>query len=116
MCGIVGFAGLSGVVSDREATLRSMCAAIVHRGPDEEGRFHAPGVALGMRRLSVMDVAMGRQPMGSEDGSVQLVFNGEIYNHRQLRSGLLARGHTVATSSDTEVIVHLYEEAGDDVV
>jgi len=116
MCGIVGFAGLHGVVPDREATLRSMCSAIVHRGPNEEGRFHASDVALGMRRLSVMDVAMGRQPMGNEDGRVQLVFNGEIYNHRQLRRELVERGHRIATSSDTEVIVHLYEDFGDDLV
>ncbi|HEV7993312.1 MAG TPA: asparagine synthase (glutamine-hydrolyzing) [Gemmatimonadaceae bacterium] len=116
MCGIVGFAGMGREVSDGEATLRSMCAAIVHRGPNEEGRFHAADVALGMRRLSVMDVAMGKQPMGNEDGTVQLVFNGEIYNHRQLRRELVARGHRIATSSDTEVIVHLYEEFGDDLV
>src|SRR5215210_7507999 len=116
MCGIVGFAGGVGQESDRQASLRAMCAAIVHRGPNEEGRFHAPRVALGMRRLSVMDVAMGQQPMGNEDGTVQLVFNGEIYNHRQLRRELVARGHTMATSSDTEVIVHLYEDFGDDVV
>jgi asparagine synthase (glutamine-hydrolysing) len=93
-----------------------MCAAIVHRGPDEEGRYLAPDVALGMRRLSVMDPAMGQQPMTNEDGTIQLVFNGEIYNHRQLRGELVARGHAIATSSDTEVIVHLYEEMGDDVV
>ena len=116
MCGIVGFAGMGTVVSDREATLATMCSAIVHRGPNEEGRFHADDVALGMRRLSVMDVAMGRQPMGNEDGLVQLVFNGEIYNHRQLRQELVSRGHRIATSSDTEVIVHLYEDFGDDVV
>jgi asparagine synthase (glutamine-hydrolysing) len=116
MCGIVGFAGLPGLDAEHQATLRAMCAAIVHRGPNEEGRFHTPDVSLGMRRLSVMDPAMGQQPMGNEDGSIQLVFNGEIYNHRQLRDELRARGHTLATSSDTEVIVHLYEEMGDDVV
>src|SRR3954471_15633693 len=116
MCGIVGFAGLSLQDADQQATLRAMCAAIVHRGPNEEGRFHATDVSLGMRRLSVMDPAMGQQPMSNEDGTIQLVFNGEIYNHRELRRGLVARGHTLATSSDTEVIVHLYEEMGDDVV
>jgi asparagine synthase (glutamine-hydrolysing) len=116
MCGIVGYAG--GVVPERErqASLRAMCAAIVHRGPTEEGRFLATEVALGMRRLSVMDPALGQQPMGNEDGTIQLVFNGEIYNHRQLRRDLLARGHVMATSSDTEVIVHLYEDLGDGVV
>jgi asparagine synthase (glutamine-hydrolysing) len=116
MCGITGFAGMSGVPSRDDATLRAMCSAIVHRGPNEEGRFLGSNVALGMRRLSVMDVAMGRQPMANEDGSVQLVFNGEIYNHRQLRRELLARGHRIATASDTEVIVHLYEDFGDDLV
>src|SRR3982750_3214091 len=107
MCGITGFAGMRGAHSEHETTLRAMCAAIVHRGPNEEGRFHAPRVALGMRRLSVMDVAMGQQPMGNEDGTVQLVFNGEVYNHRQLRRELVARGHAMATSSDTRALVHL---------
>ena len=116
MCGIVGFVGGAGAQGGREASLRAMCAAIVHRGPNEEGRYLAAEVALGMRRLSVMDPALGQQPMGNEDGSVQLVFNGEIYNHRQLRRELVARGHAMATSSDTEVIVHLYEDRGDDVV
>jgi asparagine synthase (glutamine-hydrolysing) len=116
MCGIAGFAGRAGGEREREPSLRAMCAAIVHRGPDEEGRFLASDVALGMRRLSVMDPAMGQQPMTNEDGTLQLVFNGEIYNHRQLRRDLVARGHAVATSSDTEVIVHLYEELGDAVV
>jgi asparagine synthase (glutamine-hydrolysing) len=116
MCGIAGFAGRAVSEREREVSLRAMCAAIVHRGPDEEGRYLAPDVGLGMRRLSVMDPAMGQQPMGNEDGTLQLVFNGEIYNHRQLRRELVARGHVLATSSDTEVIVHLYEEMGDDVV
>jgi asparagine synthase (glutamine-hydrolysing) len=116
MCGITGFAGRAGGEREREASLRAMCAAIVHRGPDEEGRYLASDVALGMRRLSVMDPAMGQQPMTNEDGTLQLVFNGEIYNPRQLRRALVARGHAIATSSDTEVIVHLYEELGDDVV
>jgi asparagine synthase (glutamine-hydrolysing) len=116
MCGIVGFAGRAGGEREREASLRAMCAAIVHRGPDEEGRYLAPDVALGMRRLSVMDPAMGQQPMTNEDGSIQLVFNGEIYNHRQLRRELVGRGHVLTTSSDTEVLVHLYEELGDAVV
>ncbi|PYP78197.1 MAG: asparagine synthase (glutamine-hydrolyzing) [Gemmatimonadetes bacterium] len=116
MCGIVGFAAGSGSESERQASLRAMCAAIVHRGPNEEGRYLASEIALGMRRLSVMDPALGQQPMSNEDGTIQLVFNGEIYNHRQLRRELVARGHTMATSSDTEVIVHLYEDLGDGVV
>lgn len=116
MCGIAGFAGKITPQSQREQTLRSMCAAIVHRGPDEEGRFQSAQVSLGMRRLSVMDVACGQQPMANEDGTVHLVFNGEIYNHRELRRALLSRGHTMSTSSDTEVIVHLYEDLGDELV
>jgi asparagine synthase (glutamine-hydrolysing) len=116
MCGIVGFAGIAEGEAERQSALRAMCAAIVHRGPNEEGRFHAPEVALGMRRLSVMDPAMGQQPMPNEDGSVQLVFNGEIYNHRELRTALRAAGHRFETASDTEVIVHEYEERGTDVV
>ena len=115
MCGITGFAGMPGL-RERAGVLRDMCSAIVHRGPDEEGRFESRSVSLGMRRLSVMDPAAGKQPMGNEDGSVQLVFNGEIYNHRQLRSALSARGHRFTTHSDTEVIVHQYEETGTDVV
>ena len=93
-----------------------MCGAIVHRGPDDEGRFVAPGVALGMRRLSIIDVANGRQPIGNEDGSIQVVLNGEIYNHRELRTKLLNLGHRFSTRSDTETIVHLYEDAGEAVV
>src|SRR3954468_7693844 len=112
MCGIVGFAGRTGQDGEQQATLRPMGAAIVHRGPNEEGRFHSTDVSLGMRRLSVMDPAMGQQPMANEDGTIQLVFNGKIYNHRQLRRELQGRVHSIATSSDTEVIVHLYEEQG----
>ena len=117
MCGIVGFAGFPAWGPDaRHTALRAMCSAIVHRGPNEEGTFHGSDVSLGMRRLSVMDPALGQQPMSNEDASVQLVFNGEIYNHRELRGELRARGHSFTTSSDTEVIVHQYEESGDDVV
>src|SRR5437660_1024789 len=93
-----------------------MCDAIVHRGPDDCGYFVGPGIALGMRRLSIIDVAGGQQPIGNEDGSIQVVFNGEIYNHHDLRRGLVARGHRFRTKSDTETIVHLYEEMGADCV
>ena len=93
-----------------------MAAAIRHRGPDDEGFHFAGNVALGMRRLSIIDVAGGHQPIGNEDGSIQVVFNGEIYNFPALREELLARGHRFATQSDTEVLVHLYEEHGDDLV
>lgn len=93
-----------------------MCDAIAHRGPDSDGFFVTDGVAMGMRRLSIIDVAGGRQPISNEDGTVTVVFNGEIYNHHELRRQLEATGHHFATRSDTEVLVHLYEEHGSDMV
>jgi asparagine synthase (glutamine-hydrolysing) len=95
-----------------------MCAKLRHRGPDDEGVHsdRSTGVSIGIRRLAVMDVAGGHQPLSNEDGSVWVSFNGEIYNHRQLRDELRARGHVFQTSADTEVIVHLYEEYGDALV
>ncbi len=89
-----------------------MCAALAHRGPDDEGSFIGQGVGLGMRRLSIIDVASGHQPLCNEDGSVWIVFNGEIYNFPDLRHELESRGHRFTTETDTEVIVHLYEEDG----
>ena len=112
MCGIAGFAGLDRDTAVAAAELRAMCDAIRHRGPDDAGYFTRPGVALGMRRLSIIDLAGGMQPIGNEDGSIQVVFNGEIYNYRELRRDLVARGHRFRTESDTEVLVHLYEERG----
>jgi asparagine synthase (glutamine-hydrolysing) len=91
-----------------------MCAAIRHRGPDDEGRRVMPGVALGMRRLSIIDLATGQQPIHNEDESVWVVFNGEIYNYPELRAELIARGHRFYTNSDTETIVHAYEQWGPD--
>ena len=114
MCGIAGFAGWPLGGDAARATVRAMCDAIVHRGPDDSGYFVAPDVALGMRRLSIIDVAGGRQPIANEDGAVHVVFNGEIYNHHELRRDLTRRGHTFRTRSDTETIVHLYEEMGSD--
>ena len=112
MCGIAGYVGTSRSRAEREADVRHMCDAIRHRGPDDHGYFVAPGVALGMRRLSIIDVAGGHQPMTNEDGRITIVFNGEIYNHRDLRPQLVRAGHTFTTQSDTEAIVHLYEETG----
>jgi asparagine synthase (glutamine-hydrolysing) len=89
-----------------------MCSAIVHRGPDDEGFYLGAGVGLAMRRLSIIDLQNGQQPMTNEDRTVWAVLNGEIYNYRELRSELEQRGHTFTTASDTEVIVHLYEEHG----
>ena len=92
-----------------------MCDVMRHRGPDDDGFYVEPGVALGMRRLSIIDLAGGHQPIHNEDGTVWVVFNGEIYNYRELRDALEAAGHRFYTSSDTETIVHGYEEWGEDV-
>ncbi len=112
MCGIAGI--VSEDVNDHieAGTIRQMCQAIVHRGPDDEGIFVSHGAGLGMRRLSIIDVAGGHQPIFNEDRSVWIVFNGEIYNFPELRPELEARGHKFNTNSDTEIIVHLYEEMG----
>ncbi len=110
MCGIVGMVGPG---AGTEAELARMCDAIRHRGPDDWGTFAEEGVGLGMRRLSIIDLAGGHQPIANEDGSVQLVLNGEIYNHDALRRELVARGHTFRTRADTEVLVHLYEDEGE---
>src|SRR5262249_45600894 len=90
-----------------------MCDVIEHRGPDDCGYFIGKGVTIGMRRLSIIDLAGGRQPLANEDASIRVVFNGEIYNYRELRRELVSRGHRFRTDSDTEVIVHLYEEEGE---
>ena len=89
-----------------------MCGAWFHRGPDDEGIWLGDGVALGQRRLSIIDLSNGHQPLCNEDGTVWIVFNGEIYNYPELREQLLARGHALRTNSDTETIVHLYEDFG----
>jgi asparagine synthase (glutamine-hydrolysing) len=93
-----------------------MLRALKHRGPDDEGLWLGPGVGLGMRRLAIIDLAGGRQPMLNEDDTLHLVLNGEIYNFRELREDLIRRGHRFRTRSDTEVILHLYEEVGEDCV
>src|SRR5437867_668313 len=115
MCGIAGAVGRSGEQID-PADVHSMCQTIVHRGPDDEG-IHTQGrVGLGMRRLSIIDLSTGRQPVHNEDKSIWVVFNGEIYNFPDLRRELEARGHNFYTHTDTEVIVHLYEELGADCI
>jgi asparagine synthase (glutamine-hydrolysing) len=111
MCGITGYAGWQRDAERSTAELRAMCGAIIHRGPDEEGHHVAPDVALGMRRLRVIDPAGGSQPMSNETDTVHVVFNGEIYNFRRLREQL-RHDHDLRTNSDTEVLVHLYEEYG----
>lgn len=115
MCGIAGLLDLSLQQPASPQALAAMCDQLVHRGPDESGYYAKGGVGLGSRRLSIVDLAQGRQPIANEDGSVVVVFNGEIFNHRQLRSELMARGHHFATKTDTEVLVHLYEEAGSEL-
>jgi asparagine synthase (glutamine-hydrolyzing) len=115
MCGIAGILALHGQ-SVLPEEVRAMCDALRARGPDDEGYFVNGQVGLGMRRLSIIDLATGHQPVSNEDGSVHLVLNGEIYNYRELRRDLVAAGHRFATSSDTEVIVHLYEQYGEDCV
>jgi asparagine synthase (glutamine-hydrolysing) len=113
MCGICGVvAGEREGAPDLEAVSR-MCGRLVHRGPDDDGLFHEGPVALAARRLSIIDLDGGHQPIENEDGSAVVVQNGEIYNYRELKRELEARGHRFATDCDTEVIVHLYEEHGD---
>jgi asparagine synthase (glutamine-hydrolysing) len=120
MCGIAGFADAPGAGAltrdDATARAQAMCRVIRHRGPDDEGLWVEDGVALGMRRLSIIDLAGGHQPIANEDGTIRVVFNGEIYNFRALRAELEAAGHRFATSTDTEVIVHGYEQWGVAVV
>lgn len=112
MCGIYGMLLLGGGAAAADA-LRPMARRTVHRGPDDEGS-HADGpLAFGMRRLSIIDVAGGHQPLANEDGTLWLVANGEIYNYRELRSELVASGHRFRTDSDCETLLHLYEEQGD---
>jgi asparagine synthase (glutamine-hydrolysing) len=120
VCGITGAIWWEASRSVSEATLSRMTASLQHRGPDASGQLFInpqmetgqPGVALGHQRLSIIDVSGSVQPLGNEDGSIQIVFNGEIYNYKELRSPLLAAGHKFRTDGDTEVIVHLYEEHG----
>jgi asparagine synthase (glutamine-hydrolysing) len=116
MCGIAGVVESNREARVDESILRRMCAAMVHRGPDDEGVYTQGRVGLGMRRLSIIDVAAGHQPISNEDGTIWIVFNGEIYNHAVLREQLIARGHRYTTHCDTETIVHLYEEYGRDCV
>jgi len=115
MCGIAGMIGRPGESIPVEQ-VRRMTDTIVHRGPDEEGIRAWGNVGLGMRRLSIIDLSGGQQPIYNEDGTVAVVFNGEIYNFQELRQELMQRGHQLRTRSDTEVIVHLYEEMGADCV
>src|SRR5580700_1986873 len=115
VCGICGAIGLDSKVNS-EAVVRRMLSAIVHRGPDEEGILVAPPVVAGARRLSIIDLPGGSQPIWNETGTLAVVYNGEIYNFRELHKELEAAGHTFRTNSDTEVIVHAFETWGEKCV
>ena len=115
MCGIAGFM-VNRAREDRREVLRRMTAALRHRGPDDQGTFVDDHVALGVRRLAVIDLAGGRQPIANEDGTIRVVLNGEIYNFADLRDRLERRGHRFRSRSDAEVIVHAYEESGAECV
>ena len=116
MCGICGIFHFDPAQPVNRDVLKAMNRQIVHRGPDDDGFFVENNVGLAMRRLSIIDIQTGHQPLSNEDGSVWIVFNGEIYNHQNLRKELQARGHRYRTKSDTETIVHLYEEYGQQCV
>jgi asparagine synthase (glutamine-hydrolysing) len=110
MCGIVGGAGLRHSLGDKRVS--ELASTLIHRGPDEEGYVNAPGHFLAIRRLSIIDIAHGHQPVFDESGQIQAVFNGQIYNYQKLRTSLEEKGHKFASGSDSEVIPHLYEEYG----
>jgi len=119
MCGITGWANLDSHTPPPDGAqdlLHAMCERMVHRGPDSEGLYVTTGAALGMRRLAIIDLVTGEQPAFNEDRSISVILNGEIYNYRELRAGLEKRGHTFRSASDTEVLPHLYEAYGDDMV
>lgn len=113
MCGICGF---TGELENREAVLQRMTEVITHRGPDSDGYYTDDYISMGFRRLSIIDLDTGDQPITNEDGNLVLTFNGEIYNYKELRKELEAQGHTFATNSDSEVLVHGFEEWGEDML
>ena len=106
MCGICGF---TGNINDRENILTNMMNKIIHRGPDQEGQYLDEGINLGFRRLSIIDLDYGMQPMKDASGDIVIVFNGEIYNYKELRAELTAKGYTFANNSDTECIIYGYK-------
>ena len=112
MCGIAGYLNLRKNEPPSELMLRQMLAMIRHRGPDQFGIYLGDGIGMGNARLSIVDLASGQQPIGTEDERFWIVYNGEIFNHRELRSELEAKGHRFETHCDTEVFLHLYEQEG----
>ena len=109
MCGFVGFIDKLNK-DEKQKTIKLMADRIIHRGPDQEGYYIDDNIALGHRRLSIIDLASGTQPMFNEDKSIVVVYNGEIYNYQEIKKELETKGHKFATNSDTEVLVHGYEE------
>src|SRR5712691_3172284 len=116
MCGFAGYVDMRKERTIDEDILVQMTDRLVHRGPDSAGYFVAEGIGLGFRRLSIIDLESGDQPIFNEDKSVVVVCNGEIYNYLELRTALVQKGHTFRTGSDVEVLVHLYEEEGVDFI
>src|ERR1039457_5372509 len=116
MCGIAGILEFGRDARASATALREMCRVMAHRGPDDDGFYTDGGLGIGMRRLSIVDLKTGHQPISNEDGTLWIVFNGEIYNHQALREQMIARGHSYSTHSDTESILHLFEEYGADCV
>jgi asparagine synthase (glutamine-hydrolysing) len=112
MCGIYGVVYFDASRMPDRLVASRMGNAIRHRGPDDQGTFAAPGILLGMQRLSIIDLSGGHQPIANEDETIWVVCNGEIYNFQGLREGLIRDGHVFRTQSDTEVLVHLYEQQG----
>src|SRR5262245_39424106 len=113
MCGICGIVNFNATENVDRSLLDKMTLAQAHRGPDDHSLFIDRNVGLGHRRLSIIDLNGGAQPISNEDGSVVVVFNGEIYNYQELTDALIAQGHTFKTRSDTEAIVHAYEQYGE---
>src|SRR5205085_6427425 len=110
MCGIAGIIDLSGERTAPGAALRAMAEALVHRGPDEDGYLERPGVGFASRRLSIVGLADGRQPIANEDGTVAVVFNGELFDYPEMRAELEGKGHRFRTHCDTEVVPHRWED------
>ncbi len=111
MCGITGIMNL-----EDKRLLHNMCSILTHRGPDSEGFYEDKNIGLGIRRLSIIDVNGGDQPIQNEEGDIWTIFNGEIYNYQEIKDSLISKGHKFRTNSDTETIVHAYEEYGLDFV
>ncbi len=116
MCGIAGILSLNKGLNIQDNAIKRMTSSLYHRGPDDEGYFINKDIALGFRRLSIIDLDTGNQPIHNEDKRIWTVFNGEIYNYKELRLLLEKKGHVFYTKTDTEVIVHLYEEYGQNMV